>query len=108
VVGVEPTGARVWGCRRLVKAEQGQGCCALGIGRTGGAATWLRIYGRRSPCWRGFGGKGVFSPWGIPQASTRAQRLGVRANWVVRPSCPARAHAGVEKEKGEGVGDKGG
>jgi hypothetical protein len=38
-------------------------------------------------------GKGVFSPWGLPQASVCAQRLGVRADWAVRLSHWARARA---------------
>jgi hypothetical protein len=38
-------------------------------------------------------GKGVLSPWEIPQVSTHAQRLSVQASWAVRPSRQACARA---------------
>jgi hypothetical protein len=57
------------------------------------------------------GGKGVLSPWGLPQASPREQRLGVRAGRGgatvpsgARAGVAGRAHAGAEGEKAWGKG----
>jgi hypothetical protein len=77
MVGGQQEGSGL-GCRRLVKAVQGKRCrYAWGLG--------ARAEGRRSrtsmaggaPVGLALEGKGVFSPWGLPQEGTGVQRLGV-------------------------------
>jgi hypothetical protein len=108
MVGDQQGGSSSW-CRHPVKAVQGKRCRgAWGLdarveGQCGRASMAVGAPVGVAP-----EGKGVFSPWGIPQASTRAQQLVVRAGRAVRPSHPARAnaagraHGGVEREKVRG------
>jgi hypothetical protein len=79
-VGGKPAGPRPRGVDARSRAARGQRCLSAG----GLGARVMRARGRTSmaggaPDVVFPGGKGVLSPWGLPQVSLREQRLGVRA-----------------------------
>jgi hypothetical protein len=97
-VGERPAGVRSWnvGARsRQLKSKDAAapGDWACGLRRRRGRSSMAG----GAPGGVASDGKGVFSPWGLPQASVRAQQLDVRADRAVRPSHQAymRARPGV-------------
>jgi hypothetical protein len=109
VVGGELAGLRVRGCRRPVKAAQGQGCCALGDWTRGwrgdvAARLW---WAEPLLAWL-WGQRGLFPLGDSPgeHARAAARRPGQPGGAAV-PSgactgATGRAHTGVEREKVRG------
>jgi hypothetical protein len=94
-VGGRPAGARSRGVGVGSRAAQGQRCrSAQGLGAWAEMATWRPLCGRRSPWWRGSGGKGGLFPLGASLGGhTHVQLLGVRSGQAVRPSHRTHARA---------------